>query len=36
MHTSDPTEPRWGQDWFPGLDAAIAYGLCGKKNQNRF
>ena len=20
-------DPRWGQDWFPGLDAVIAYGL---------
>ncbi len=20
-------DPRWGQDWFPGLDAAVAYGL---------
>lgn len=21
------SEPRWGQDWFPGLDAVAAYGL---------
>jgi hypothetical protein len=31
MHTSDATWPRWGQDWFPGLDAAIAYGLVRAK-----
>ena len=23
-------DPRWGQDWFPGLDAVIAYGLVRK------
>jgi len=22
-----PSEPRWDQDWFPGLDAVAAYGL---------
>ena len=31
MHTSGSTGPRWGQDWFPGLDAAIAYGLVRAK-----
>ena len=24
---SKPGEPRWDQDWFPGLDAVAAYGL---------
>lgn len=25
--TGPPPEPRWNQDWFPGLDAAAAYAL---------
>lgn len=24
---AEPPAPRWGQDWFPGLDAAAAYAL---------
>lgn len=25
-----PPNPRWGQSWFPRLDAAVAYALCRK------
>lgn len=31
----DPPEPRWRQDWFPGLDAAAAYAMVRTRRPNR-
>lgn len=31
----DPPSPRWNQDWFPGLDAAVAYVLVREIQPNR-
>jgi len=30
-----PPEPRWGQSWFPRLDAAVAYGLVRREKPRR-
>lgn len=30
-----PPEPRWGQDWFPGLDAASGYTMIRRFQPNR-
>lgn len=30
-----PPEPRWRQDWFPGLDAAVAYALVRERRPSR-
>lgn len=27
FHGAEPPMPRWGQDWFPGLDGAAAYAI---------
>lgn len=31
----DPPEPRWRQDWFPGLDAAAAYTMVRTRRPSR-
>ena len=33
--TDEPPEPRWQQDWFPGLDAAAAYVLVRRHRPRR-
>lgn len=31
----EPPEPRWNQDWFPGLDGAAAYALVRERRPSR-
>ena len=35
FNSQGKNQPRWGQDWFPGLDAAVAYGFVRLKKPKR-